>query len=81
MWRDRPVMLAQVGRQVTAVSAAGVTSRAERPASQPGQPPGRGDLEVRAEVQFAQLALEAAVRGFGGRGEVQSAIPVWRDAA
>jgi len=26
-------------------------------------------------------ALESAVRGFGGRGEVRSAIPVWQDAA
>ncbi|MDQ6944531.1 MAG: hypothetical protein M3169_18690, partial [Candidatus Eremiobacteraeota bacterium] len=26
-------------------------------------------------------ALEAAVRGLGARGEVRSAIPVWRDAA
>ena len=26
-------------------------------------------------------ALESALRGFGGRGEVRSAIPVWRDAA
>jgi homoserine dehydrogenase len=26
-------------------------------------------------------ALEAAAGGFGGRGEVQSVIPVWRDAA
>ncbi len=26
-------------------------------------------------------ALEAAVRGLGDRGEVRSAIPVWRDAA
>ena len=26
-------------------------------------------------------AMEAAARGFDGRGEVRSVIPVWRDAA